>query len=323
MTRQRLNLAYVGSGGWARKYHFPALAYLQQDPAFNQRFDLHLRGITSLDIATARSMARQYGFETTYPDLDALLADDEIDAIAVAITPSALLSVMERLVTKGVPLLSEKPPGISLEEAQTLSRLVDVPNVLAFNRRFAPLNNTFRALVHEMDGIYFVEAHFYRHRRMDEDFVIGTSVHWINLMTYIFGDVEHLTVESFPYPDNQTRNFVARMTFAGGLRGLLKIFQRTGSEVEKLEVHSGAQSLYLDGPLSERPGSIVIDRGGDQRTIVPEAEHPQPPVVSLGIVGEYRTFFDVVAHQAPSPSTFQNAINTMRVAEAIKHGESF
>jgi predicted dehydrogenase len=323
MTRHRINLAFVGSGGWARKHHFPALAHLQQDQEFNQAFDLHLQGITSLDAPTAHMVAETYGFDTLYPDLDALLADDAVNAIAVAIPPAALLSVMTRLVTKGVPLFSEKPPGISLEEAQALSRLVDVPNVLAFNRRFIPLNITFRDLVKEMDDVYFVEGHFYRHQRLDENFVIGTGVHWINFMTYLFGDVEHLAVETYRHPENATRNFVAHLTFAGGLPGLLKIFQCAGSQVERLEVHSGAQSAYLDGPLWTNPGSIVVDRGAEQQTLAPESQHPLPEVVRLGIVGEYRTFCDVVAGGAPSPSTFQNSVNTMRVAEAIERGEDF
>jgi predicted dehydrogenase len=130
-------------------------------------------------------------------------------------------------------------------------------------------------------------------------------------------------VDAFPHPENATLNRVARLTFSGGRRGLLKIFQCAGSEVERLEVHSNVQSAYLDGPLWKRPGRIVLDRGAQRRIIDPEAEHPLPEVIRLGIVGEYRAFFDLIADGIPAPSTFQNAVSAMRAAEAIELGQDY
>jgi predicted dehydrogenase len=316
-----INLAFIGSGSWARKYHFPALAYLQERHA-----DLRLRGITSLELDRARAVAQRYGFQRVYADVDALLADDAVNAVAVAVPPAAVKAVLLRVVARGVPILSEKPPGISLQEAQTLSERITVPNVLAFNRRYAPLNNRFLELVADQRAqseIHFVDAHFLRHARTDAAFMIGTGIHWINYLTYLFGEIAAVDGVRFPNPANATWVREARLTFADGLRGRLKVLPCSGSQVERLEVHSNAQSAYLYGPLWDDPGQIVVETGDARRVIDAEATQPLPEIVRLGIVGEYEEFLAVVRGQAAARSTFQNAVNSMRVAEAMEQGEGF
>ena len=243
MTGQCSNLAFVGTGPWARRQHFPALAHLVQTLPEEAGISLKLRGITSLELEAARAVAGEVGFEVVYPHINALLDDSEVNAIAVAVPPAVAKSVIEQVVTRQVPLFSEKPPGISISEAEALSELVQVPNLLAFNRRFAPLNNTFKEIVADMEGVYFVESHFLRHRRLDPTFMIGTGIHWINFMIYCFGEIQTVTVERFRNPDQECWSRVAQLTFPGDLRGLLKVFPCSGTTVEQLEVHSSAQSV--------------------------------------------------------------------------------
>lgn len=321
MQTKTVNLAFIGSGNWARKHHFPALDYVRARAA--ERFDLRLRGIYSLDRTGATAVAGQYGFARVYDSLDALLADHEINAVAVAVSPEAAASVLEQVATLGVPIFSEKPPGVSVAQAQRLSEIITVPNVLAFNRRFAPLNNVFKDIVAQMADIYFIEGHFFRHNRVDETFMIATGIHWINFMTYLFGDIVHVSVERFPNPQNVTWVRIAQVTFTGGLRGALKFFPCSGSRVERVEVHSTTQSAYLDGPLGDDPGKIVIDAGMERRIVRPEALLAAPEIVRIGIVGEYEEFFAAACHGAATRSTFQNAVNAMRVAEAIEYGWGF
>ncbi|MBN2392006.1 MAG: Gfo/Idh/MocA family oxidoreductase [Anaerolineae bacterium] len=316
-----VNLAFVGSGNWARKHHFPALDYLRTHAA--DRFDVRLRGIYSLERTEAAAVAERYGFARVYDSLDALVADPEINAVAVAVSPAAAADVLEQVIALRVPIFSEKPPGISTAQARYLSEIITVPNVLAFNRRFAPLNNIFKDIVDKMEHTYFVEGHFLRHNRLDETFVIGTGIHWINFMTYLFGDIIHVSVDRFPNSQSETWMRIAQVIFAGGLKGTLKFFPCTGSQVERIEVHNNVQSAYLDGPLGDNPGKIVIEAGTERQVIQPEALSAAPEIVRIGIVGEYEVFFETVCDGAPSRSTFQNAVNAMQVAEAIEYGWGF
>lgn len=315
MTERQINLAFVGTGPWARRQHFPVLQHLVKTLPEEAGITLNLRGIASLELAAARDAAERVGFEVVYPHLDALLEDSSVNAIAVAVPPHAAKSVIEQVAARQLPLFSEKPPGISLAEAEALGELVQVPHVLAFNRRFAPLNNTFKQIVADMDRIYFVEGHFLRHQRLDPAFMVGTGIHWINFMIYCFGEITTVTVERFQNPSQECWNRIAQLTFPGDLRGLLKVFPCSGSSVEQLEVHSSTQSAYLDGPLGSNPGRILISRGESQEII--EQEVTRPEIVRVGIVGEYHEFFTRACAGLSTRSTFQNAVNAMRVAELL------
>ncbi len=323
MVKQSINLAFVGSGNWARKYHFPALAHLRTTLPSDFDIELHLHGIYSLEPVIAGTVAEQYGFGQVYPNFHALIDDEDIDAVAVAVAPTALTNVIEHLIVRQVPLFSEKPPGISAAEAHRLANLVTVPNVLAFNRRFAPLNNRFREIVRAMDQIYFVDAHFLRYARLEKGFFVETAIHWINYLEYVFGEIQQVSVEMVHNPDHPSAsNRIASLTFLNGLPGRLTVFPCSGSQVERVAVHSSAKSVYLDGPLWESAGQIVIDTGASQETTVAERQEALPEIIRLGIVGEYKEFLTRACGGQPTRSTFQNGVNTMRVAEAIEQGRS-
>jgi len=101
------------------------------------------------------------------------------------------------------------------------------------------------------------------------------------------------------------------------------VFPCSGSQVERLAVHSETQSVYLRGPLGDDPGEIVVEAGRERRVILPEGMITAPEIVRVGIVAEYEEFFECVSNGAPSRSTFQNAVNSMRVAEALEYGYDF
>jgi predicted dehydrogenase len=320
---ESIHLAFVGNGNWANKYHFPALDYLRQQG----KHRLHLRGLYSLDAQRDRETAQRYGFKRVYASLEELLADGGVNAIAVTVAPEALLGVMERLVQRRLPLFSEKPPGRSYADAQALAEVVHAPNVLAFNRRYIPLNNQFKQIVDAMQDVYFVEGHFFRHNRQDPIFVLETGVHWINFVEYLFGPIQTVRNEHFPHPQSATPARLVHITFDSGLRGLLKFFPCTGSQGERLEVHSPQQTAYLYGPLWGDPGEIVIEENERHETLhqqrlvrrtIPGSDGPE--IVERGITGEYEEFFQAVLTGQSTRSNFQNGANTLRIAEAIEYG---
>jgi predicted dehydrogenase len=313
-----VRLAVVGTGNWARSRHYPALDYIRH----HGLFDLHCRGICSLDHQEAKDLAERHAFERVYRDLDELVADDELDAIAIMVHPAALKGVVEKLVGCGLPLFSEKPPGRTHAEAVGLAELVTQPNLIALNRRFNPLNNRFKDIVAAMDSPYFVEAHFLRHNRRDEPFAIETGIHIVNLLEYICGPIQTVRTEIFANPLNPTHFRLSRLGFSSGMEGLLKVFPCSGANFERLEVHSNELSAFLHGPFGEDSGRILLHRQGQHglnaEEILPQADSPL--VVEQGFVGEYCEFFALVQEGKPSRSTFQNAVSSMRAAEAIHNG---
>ncbi len=133
-----LRVAVVGCGRLFQRYYVPALASLKHvrvaavaDPRGEQR---------------AAATALIPGV-VTYPSVERLLHDVDVDAVLVGSTPSTHLSILNAVCRKGVPVFMEKPlvlrgelPGL---EGAAVRRLVMVD----FNRRFWPTYQRMAALV--------------------------------------------------------------------------------------------------------------------------------------------------------------------------------
>ena len=101
----------------------------------------------------------------------------------------------------------------------------------------------------------------------------------------------------------------------------MKFFPCSGSSIERYEAHSNSTSAYLYSPQtysSDYPGTIVIHRGGEHKETIEGDDH-SGMIINAGFVNEYLDFFNAVRTDQPGLSNFNNAANTMRVAEAIEN----
>jgi len=116
-----IRVGVVGAGNHSRRNHGPALRrYCADRPN-----DVDLRAVCDLDPDRATEYAETFGLETTYEDLDAMLGEESLDAV-VAVTPvEATHEIASKLLSRGTPVLIEKPPGRTLDEARDLEAVAD------------------------------------------------------------------------------------------------------------------------------------------------------------------------------------------------------
>jgi predicted dehydrogenase len=98
-------------------------------------------GISSRDPARAASVARELGIAKTFPDLDSMLADPDIEAVYIATPNSAHVGEAVRAAESGRHVLCEKPLGLSAAEAEVLvdvQRRTGVQMTEAFMVRYHP-----------------------------------------------------------------------------------------------------------------------------------------------------------------------------------------
>lgn len=298
---------------------------------------LCLRGICSLDTEAARRIAADYGFERVYPDLAALVADPEVDAVAVIVGPGPLASVIEPLLAKNVPILTEKPPGPTSEVTERLAQRTTVPHIVAFNRRFAPMNVRFKQRAGAVAKPFFVEGRFYRHNRVEAGFVRETGIHLLNLMTFCFGPVARLHARALPHPSAPTSNWIAELEFASGLAGRIQIFPSSGRHSEEIELHSETETLTLRAaeprvpigrvrvtraPSPPKPGAPAAATKPNVTELFEDAPGT-PSLLSCGFVAEYEELLALARGAGTSRSTFASSVETMRLAEAIERGGEY
>jgi len=319
MNPKTINLAVIGAGEWAQLYHLPAVRYLQK------KYSLQITGIWNRTTEKAHAAARKFGIQRVYSGLDEMLRDPDINCFAIVVHADALKGVLDKVLARNLPVLTEKPPGRNYDEAKALSHAVKVTNVVAFNRRYTPLNQKFNQIVRQMQGIYFAECHFYRHQRHYADFITETGIHGINFMEYLFGKVQTVLTEKWKNPENDTNIWISSMVFESGVKGLMKFFPCSGSSVERYEVHSKDISAYLHSPqhyTEDIPGRIIVHKKSKIHRIIEGGEEDDPVIVS-GFVGEYSDFFDAILYDKATVSNFQNASHSMLLAEAIETGGRF
>lgn len=96
-----------------------------------------------------------------FDTLEAMLEGGGIDGVLVCVPSDQHLETVERLVRGGMPILNEKPLGVTAAQAREASRLAasaGVPLQIGFWRRFVPMLVHLRERIAsgEMGGVYVV-----------------------------------------------------------------------------------------------------------------------------------------------------------------------
>lgn len=130
-----LKVAMLGTG---------RIAGLKLLPAIAKSDNVVLWSVLSRDAGRAAELAKQYGAQSPtpgYSDLDAMLADDQLDAIIIA-TPDKLHSAQAIAAARaGKHVFCEKPMTTSVEEAEAMVSACRAANVklgVAFHLRWHP-----------------------------------------------------------------------------------------------------------------------------------------------------------------------------------------
>ncbi|MEU8034258.1 Gfo/Idh/MocA family oxidoreductase, partial [Streptomyces sp. NPDC049099] len=122
-----MRIGLLGTGPWARAAYAPALA---------GHTGVEFAGVWGRRPEAATALAEQYDV-AAYADVDALLAD--VDAVAVALPPSAQAELAVRAARAGRHLLLDKPLGVSVAEGRAVVEAAEragVASVVFFTARF-------------------------------------------------------------------------------------------------------------------------------------------------------------------------------------------
>src|SRR6266851_5052083 len=130
----------------------------------------HLRALQDSDrvrvvaIAEPADAARAALQSTGVPlhaDLDSMLGAGGLDGVLVCVPSTMHLETVKRLVAAGLPILCEKPVGVTTEQARAAARLAaraSLPLQVGFWRRFVPMLKRLRDRIAagELGDVYLV-----------------------------------------------------------------------------------------------------------------------------------------------------------------------
>jgi predicted dehydrogenase len=123
---------------------------VKSGPAFQKADGSSLVAVMRRDADRAADYARRHNVPRWYSDADALIADNEVDAIYVATPPSTHKEFVLKAAAAGKPVLVEKPMALSVAECEAMTAAcvkAQVPLRVAYYRRKLPRFEKMRALI--------------------------------------------------------------------------------------------------------------------------------------------------------------------------------
>jgi len=293
-----IRMAVIGCGYWG-----PNLIR-----NFNNVAGCELRGIADLNAARLEHVGRQYPHVRRTGDHRELLADPEIDAVAVATPVSAHYPLGREVLEAGKHLFIEKPMCASADDCRRLIELAQRRNLqimVGHTFLFTPAVRKIGELMRagELGEIYYVNITRVNLGLFQPDInvVWDLAPHDIAMLNHLFHstprvvsatgrsyvrsgneDVAFLTLE---YPENQIAhihvswldpNKIRQATFVGSRKMLV---YDDVSSLEKIRLYDkGVEVLqhydnFGEFHLSYRYGDIIIPRVDQVEPLKVEAAH--------------------------------------------------
>jgi predicted dehydrogenase len=330
---RKLRVGVIGIGGIARNVHLLSLADMH---------DVELVALCDIVEERASAMAQQFEVERVYTLYREMLAKESLDAAFVLVEPANLYHVVWHCLDAGVHTFMEKPPGITLFQAESLRRKAEESGRIlqvGFNRRHIPLVRHVVDLVKERTEITQVEGCFFKYGSAAFDrgslsSFESDTIHAVDLMRSIAGGrpVAAAAVAG-QYEDAVINAWNGVCRFDNGVTGVLKANYRTGGRVHKFEVHGPGVSAYIDLGFGQASCSArVLVHQGESRYSLAARGAEEGGILKLdglelagssafyryyGYYHEDRHFIDCVRAGRQPETSIQDAVESMRLVHML------
>ncbi len=312
-------ILHIGAGNWSRFAHAPVLRQLASgdDPA------IILAGICDLDLAKAEDFRVEFGYRKAYRSFAEALPEAAPDAIYCTVQPAATFAVVSALLPLRIPLFIEKPPGVSLAEANMLATLAaeyDTLTYVAFNRRRIPAIERMKIWASQ-NTVRYAQAEMLRVNRREPQFATETAIHALDTLRYLLGEPSQIDVHKQRYISSAAFDYQVRLQFSSGTVANLSILPDCGVRRESYSLHTegGSYETTLGADYSN-PCCAAGDRRYQRDELTELHDADWDPLTSGGSIGEHGAFLEAVKTGRAPDCTLRDAALSMQLAEALRDG---
>ena len=292
--------------------------------AVNEIPEARISAVTD-PVETAREAAtNELEGVAVHTTVAAMVDSGDVDAVIVAAPAHLNGDVAVDAIERGIPVLVEKPPALSVDAVMSLRKTASRSGskvMVAFNRRFNPLIQTAIDVVKEAGPLRQIVAEFHKdiHEFTDDPRISPTMMD-LMLMESPIHSVDIVT--HFADSPVKTVNAIVKRTVSG-LRDVhaalvefdnevvcqLTAAYTSGGRLERYELHGDYVSVYLEGV---QKGWILKD--GNRSKLTADYE---PGIDTLTQARHFvRSVIDDVDYPPPA-ATLGSSIATLRLCENI------
>jgi len=282
--------------------------------------------VASRDLARARTHAAEHGIGRAHGSYDALLTDEDVDAVYVSLPNSLHAAWSIRALEAGKHVLCEKPLTRRPEDAEAaFDAAARAERMLAeaFMWRHHPQARRLRELVAQraVGELRLVRAAFAfdifamdrpgdvrLRRELDGGGLMDVGCYCVSALRLLAGEPERVGGRQVVGPGGVDVRFAGTMSFPGGALGAFDCGLDMVAH-HALEVVGDRGSILLSDPWHGRKPSIVLRRpGGDEAVAVPSAN----PYAC-----ELEDFAAAVRGERPHPFGRADAVGQARAIAAL------
>ena len=331
-----LKVGIIGCGSIAKQRH----GY-----EYFHNADVQIKGFYDLIAARAQALADLYG-GSVYADVDAMLADPEIDAVSVCMANAFHAEISIKALKAGKHVLCEKPMAVTMEQCQAMvdaARESGKRLMIGHNQRLAPAHKKAKELLtsgalgrvitfqstfgHKGPEMWSMDKSantwFFKKASASFGSMADLGIHKIDLMRYLIGSeitsvYSTMKVLDKKFPDGTPievdDNSVEILNFADGAMGTVTTsWTHYGEECNAsvLYCEKGIMKLYADPQYSLK----VVNADGtwvlyalDRLQTNDDAQQ-----ASSGVIDE---FVSAIEENRPSVLDAADVIRSMRAVFA-------
>jgi len=270
-----LKVGIIGCGSIAKQRH----GY-----EYFHNADVQIRGFYDLIAARAQALADLYG-GSVYADVDAMLADPEIDAVSVCMANAFHAEISIKALKAGKHVLCEKPMAVTMEQCEAMVAAAKESGkrlMIGHNQRLAPAHRKAKELLtsgalgrvitfqstfgHKGPEMWSMDKSantwFFKKASASFGSMADLGIHKIDLMRYLIGSeitsvYSTMKVLDKKFPDGTPievdDNSVEILNFADGAMGTVTTsWTHYGEECNAsvLYCEKGIMKLYADPQYS-------------------------------------------------------------------------
>jgi len=316
-------ICFVGCGNISSAVHGPSCRrYAELNPG------VELAACCDIIESKAALFSEKFGFSRYYTDLERMLDIEKPQAVCL-VSPIPLTAGLScKIMDMGYPLIMEKPPGFDSNETREMIRTAqkkNVPNQVAFNRRYVPLMRELKKLVdgNKRDGGYMnIHFHMLRVEIKEPDFSM-TAIHGIDAVKFLAGEeYRHVSFryQELSYPG--VVNIHLDCEFKSGALATLDFLPVSGTSVERLEICTDDNTFYLnmaEGP--DKSGKLIHMKINDKILEIEGAQYcgSDEKFILNGFYDENASFFDDIRNGRKPAGDIQSALQSVEIAECIRN----
>lgn len=321
-----LRLGLLGAGNFASAVMLPAVSKLP---------GLELVGVVSATGSSARSAARRFGFQYASSDEASLMADPNINIVAVLTRHHLHARQVLDALRAGKHVWCEKPLALTLEELSAIeAQLHELSQAgssdptfraplltVGFNRRFAPLAGRLKDFLgscyepifcsYRVNAGYLPPDHWTQDPEEGGGRLVGEACHFVDFISYLVGQPP-LQVKAQALPDQgrySQDNFLLTCEYPDGSLGALSYLANGDRSFakERVEVFCGGRVAVLDDFRR-----LELISGGRRQV------HRSPLRPDKGHLAEWQAFATAIQAGGTPPIPYAHLLGVSRAVIAAR-----